>query len=89
MRNRIVVKLFLLTSGLCILILASIFIGQTILFEDYYANNKMNQLSQAVDSFIVDYQKLDEDEIRRQEPRATILSRKQCMDRCIRQTWLY
>ncbi|MEN2466491.1 HAMP domain-containing sensor histidine kinase [Ornithinibacillus sp. FSL M8-0202] len=67
MRNRIVVKLFLLTSGLCILILASIFIGQTILFEDYYANNKMNQLSQAVDSFIVDYQKLDEDEIRRQE----------------------
>ncbi|WP_067842776.1 sensor histidine kinase [Amphibacillus sediminis] len=67
MRNRIVIKLFLLTSGLCLLILASIYIGQTILFENYYAYNKMTQLSQAVDIFKLDYQNLNEDEMRRHE----------------------
>lgn len=51
MKNRIVVKLFLFTSGLCLLILASIYGGQTLLFEDYYASNKIKQLSDAVDEF--------------------------------------
>lgn len=67
MRNRIVVKLFFLTSGLCLLILTSIYVGQTILFEDYYAHNKMKQLSKAVDSFKRDYQNLEDDEMDRQE----------------------
>lgn len=66
MINRIVVKLFLLTSGLCLLILASIFVGQTILFKDYYANNKMKQLSEAVDLFKLDYQKLEDDRDRQE-----------------------
>ncbi|GIO28310.1 sensor histidine kinase [Ornithinibacillus bavariensis] len=66
MINRIVVKLFLLTSGLCLLILASIFVGQTILFKDYYANNKMKQLSEAVDMFKLDYQKLEDDRDRQE-----------------------
>ncbi|MFS0673554.1 sensor histidine kinase [Ornithinibacillus sp. 179-J 7C1 HS] len=67
MRNRIVVKLFLLTSALCLLILGSIYVGQTILFEDYYAHNKMEQLSEAVDLFKHDYQQVEEDEMKRQE----------------------
>jgi signal transduction histidine kinase len=45
-----------------LLILASIYVGQTILFEDYYAYNKMNQLSEAVDSFKKEYQQLEGDE---------------------------
>ncbi|SDZ57350.1 HAMP domain-containing protein [Evansella caseinilytica] len=67
MRHRIVVKLFFLTSGLCLLILASIYVGQTILFENYYANNKMQQLSEAVDAFKRDYENLEDDEMERHE----------------------
>lgn len=61
MKNRIVVKLFFLNSALCLLILASIFIGQTLFFEHYYAKNKVLQLSEAIDQFKQDYTKKDTD----------------------------
>ncbi|WP_047980260.1 sensor histidine kinase [Ornithinibacillus contaminans] len=62
MRKRIVLKLFLLTSGLCLFILAAIYIGQTIFFERFYAEKKVNQLTEAVDLFKEDYQNHDDDE---------------------------
>ncbi|WP_308635501.1 sensor histidine kinase [Paenibacillus silvisoli] len=44
MRVGIVAKLFMLTAALCMLILAVIYVGQTIFFKDYYANRKVSDL---------------------------------------------
>ncbi|MEY8348912.1 HAMP domain-containing sensor histidine kinase [Bacillus cereus] len=51
MRKGIVLKLFILTTALCMLILATIFIGQTIFFKQYYANRKVNDIQTNIDSF--------------------------------------
>ncbi|MEN1938638.1 HAMP domain-containing sensor histidine kinase [Paenibacillus sp. 102] len=51
MRKGIVLKLFILTVALCMLILATIFIGQTIFFKQYYANRKVNDIQTNIDSF--------------------------------------
>ncbi|AZJ24235.1 two-component sensor histidine kinase (plasmid) [Bacillus wiedmannii bv. thuringiensis] len=55
MRKGIVLKLFLLTTVLCMLILATIFIGQTIFFKQYYADRKINDIKANINSFERDY----------------------------------
>ncbi|MEH7014617.1 two-component sensor histidine kinase, partial [Neobacillus niacini] len=51
MRIGIVLKLFLLTSVLCLLITGTIYIGQTIFFKQYYANRKVQDIKTSIRSF--------------------------------------
>lgn len=51
MRSGIVLKLFLLTSVLCLLITGTIYMGQTIFFKQYYANRKVQDLKTSIRSF--------------------------------------
>ncbi|WP_208559446.1 ATP-binding protein [Marinilactibacillus kalidii] len=60
MKTSIVVKLFLFTSLLCMTIVASIYCGQTLFFEYYYENSKIDNLSKAIDEFKQAYISLDE-----------------------------
>lgn len=55
MRKGIVLKLFILTTALCMLILATIFIGQTIFFKQYYANRKVEDIKLNLNSFEKNY----------------------------------
>ncbi|MCI0763676.1 HAMP domain-containing sensor histidine kinase [Bacillus sp. TL12] len=55
MRKGIVLKLFILTTALCMLILATIFIGQTIFFKQYYANRKVSDIKTNISTFERDY----------------------------------
>ncbi|MGX5499750.1 ATP-binding protein [Bacillus wiedmannii] len=55
MRKGIVLKLFTLTTALCMLILATIFIGQTIFFKQYYANRKVEDIKVNLNSFEKSY----------------------------------
>ncbi|WP_259416386.1 sensor histidine kinase [Bacillus toyonensis] len=55
MRKGIVLKLFALTTALCMLILATIFIGQTIFFKQYYANRKVEDIKVNLNSFEKNY----------------------------------
>ncbi|QWG30224.1 sensor histidine kinase [Bacillus mycoides] len=55
MRKGIVLKLFTLTTALCMLILATIFIGQTIFFKQYYANRKVEDIKVNLNSFVKNY----------------------------------
>ncbi|MCU5275695.1 cell wall metabolism sensor histidine kinase WalK [Bacillus cereus] len=55
MKKGIVLKLFVLTTALCMLILATIFIGQTIFFKQYYANQKINEIKTSMQSFKKEY----------------------------------
>ncbi|MED0988513.1 HAMP domain-containing sensor histidine kinase [Bacillus nitratireducens] len=74
MRKGIVLKLFILTTALCMLILATIFIGQTIFFKQYYANRKVEDIKVNLNSFVKNYlnyagsadgiQKLEQDFLR-------------------------
>ncbi|MBM7678081.1 hypothetical protein JOD18_003138, partial [Gracilibacillus alcaliphilus] len=66
MKNRIVLKLFLLTTGLCLFILLAIFVGQTLFFERFYAEEKVNQLTEAIASFRQEYLNIDEEDRLRQ-----------------------
>ncbi|MFD2043355.1 sensor histidine kinase [Ornithinibacillus salinisoli] len=66
MKNRIVGKLFLLTSGLCLFIILAIFIGQTLFFERFYAEKKVDQLTEAIASFRQEYLNIDEEDRLRQ-----------------------
>ncbi|SDW85288.1 cell wall metabolism sensor histidine kinase WalK [Paenibacillus sp. CF384] len=51
MRSGIVLKLFVLTTTLCMLILATIYIGQTVFFQEYYANRKVSDLQAKIGEF--------------------------------------
>ncbi|GEC89208.1 sensor histidine kinase [Brevibacillus brevis] len=51
MRTSIVLKLFLLTTGLCLFVIASIFIGQTVFFEQYYVHQKVEKVKEALQSY--------------------------------------
>ncbi|WJQ78918.1 sensor histidine kinase [Brevibacillus brevis] len=51
MRTSIVRKLFLLTTGLCLSVIASIFIGQTVFFEQYYVHQKVETVKEALQSY--------------------------------------
>lgn len=57
MRNRIVVKLFLLTTALCMFILAAFLIGQTLFFKKYYVSQKIEDMKTNIHSFEKAYQK--------------------------------
>ncbi|MGG0204504.1 sensor histidine kinase [Bacillus mycoides] len=83
MRKGIVLKLFTLTTALCMLILATIFIGQTIFFKQYYANRKVEDIKVNLNSFEKNYlnyvgnaegiQKLEQDFLRENNTWITIL----------------
>ncbi|GIQ70400.1 sensor histidine kinase [Xylanibacillus composti] len=51
MRKSIVFKLFLLTTGLCLLVIASIFVGQTVFFKQFYVHQKVEKVSDALQSY--------------------------------------
>ncbi|MFA1737862.1 sensor histidine kinase [Lysinibacillus fusiformis] len=57
----IVLKLFLLTTALCTLILAIIFIGQTLFFKQYYENRKVNDVKASIQTFENEYKKNEYD----------------------------
>ncbi|GAB3068641.1 sensor histidine kinase [Virgibacillus ainsalahensis] len=57
MKKGIVLKLFLLTTLLCMLILATIYIGQTVFFKQYYATQKVNDIKTSIQSFKKEYLK--------------------------------
>ncbi|TCJ76791.1 UNVERIFIED_ORG: signal transduction histidine kinase [Bacillus cereus] len=57
MKRGIVLKLFLITTVLCMFILATIIIGQTIFFKQFYTNKKVNDVKINVNSFQKDYLK--------------------------------
>ncbi|MBE7150448.1 HAMP domain-containing protein [Bacillus mycoides] len=67
MKKGIVLKLFLLTTALCTLILVTIFIGQTIFFKQYYSNRKVNDIKTNIQSFEKAYIKAGDDVKRIQE----------------------
>lgn len=50
MKAGIVYKLFLLTTGLCLLVLASILLGQTIFFKQAYVHHKVETVKDALRS---------------------------------------
>lgn len=57
MKYGIVLKLFLLTTTLCLFITGTIYIGQTIFFKQYYENQKVNDLKSSIKSFEKQYLK--------------------------------
>lgn len=61
MKKGIVLKLFILTTALCTLILVTLFIGQTIFFKQYYANRKVNDIKTNIQSFEKAYVKAGDD----------------------------
>ncbi|MGE7997732.1 sensor histidine kinase [Lysinibacillus sp. NPDC093190] len=61
MKRGIVFKLFLLTTMLCVLILATIFVGQTIFFKQFYMNKKIEDLESNLTVFEKEYRKNSND----------------------------
>ncbi|QDP41498.1 HAMP domain-containing sensor histidine kinase [Radiobacillus deserti] len=57
MKKGIVWKLFLLTTLLCTLILAAIFVGQTVFFKQYYEYQKVNEIKKSIQTFKDQYVK--------------------------------
>ncbi|UHA76052.1 sensor histidine kinase [Paenibacillus sp. 481] len=55
MRFGIVAKLFMLTTALCLFILGTIFVGQTIFFKQYYADQKVKNIEASMTKFEQDY----------------------------------
>src|SRR5690606_7636747 len=46
---------------LCMFILATIFIGQTIFFKQYYANQKVEEIETSIQTFTKEYLKAEKD----------------------------
>ncbi|MCY9517614.1 sensor histidine kinase [Paenibacillus apiarius] len=69
MKKGIVFKLFVLTTALCILILATIFFGQTVFFKQYYVHQKVENVKASLETFAQNYVNQDNHtvEIRRLE----------------------
>ncbi|QTM98275.1 HAMP domain-containing protein [Sediminibacillus dalangtanensis] len=61
MRIGIVLKLFMLTTLLCMLVLVIMYIGQTIFFKEYYANQKIKEINTSIQSFEKEYLKAEGD----------------------------
>ncbi|MBP3040815.1 hypothetical protein J9303_15090, partial [Bacillaceae bacterium Marseille-Q3522] len=61
MKKGIVLKLFLLTTALCSLILAMIFIGQLLFFKVFYAEKKTESLKFTMENFQKSYLKKSRD----------------------------
>ncbi|WP_339217561.1 HAMP domain-containing sensor histidine kinase [Paenibacillus sp. FSL W7-1332] len=55
MKQGIVLKLFLFTTGLCLFILAIIFTLQTVFFKQYYVHQKVKDVSAALQAYEQDY----------------------------------
>ncbi|CAH0122720.1 MULTISPECIES: cell wall metabolism sensor histidine kinase WalK [unclassified Paenibacillus] len=55
MKKGIVLKLFLLTTALCMFVLAIIFIGQTLFFKQFYVHQRMENVQAAIESYKQDY----------------------------------
>lgn len=55
MKQGIVLKLFLFTTGLCLFILAVIFTLQTVFFKQYYVHQKVKDVSAALQVYEQDY----------------------------------
>lgn len=55
MKQGIVLKLFLFTTGLCLFILAVIFIGQTVFFKQFYVHQKVKDVNTALQAYEQDY----------------------------------
>jgi signal transduction histidine kinase len=51
MKISIVIKLFTVTTMLCLFILATIYVGQTIFFKQYYENRKVNEIQTNIQTF--------------------------------------
>ncbi|GIP03328.1 two-component sensor histidine kinase [Paenibacillus lautus] len=51
MKQGIVLKLFLLTTGLCLFILAVIFTGQTVFFKQFYVHQKVKDVNAALQTY--------------------------------------
>ena len=56
MKSRLVLKLFLLTTVLCSLILASIYVGQTIFFKKFYVNQKVKEIEASLEGYKEQYE---------------------------------
>ncbi|MFW5434662.1 sensor histidine kinase [Paenibacillus apiarius] len=69
MKKGIVFKLFVLTTALCILILATIFFGQTVFFKQYYVHQKVENVKASLETLAQNYVNQDNHtvEIRRLE----------------------
>lgn len=61
MKQGIVLKLFLFTTGLCLFILAVIFIGQTVFFKQFYVHQKVKDVNAALQAYEQDYLNLSTD----------------------------
>lgn len=48
MRKSIVFKLFLLTTGLCTIVIASLFVGQSLFFKQFYVHQKVENVQSAL-----------------------------------------
>ncbi|MDK8180149.1 HAMP domain-containing sensor histidine kinase [Paenibacillus sp. UMB4589-SE434] len=55
MKKGIVFKLFVLTTALCILILDTIFFGQTVFFKQYYVHQKVKNVKASLETFAQNY----------------------------------
>ncbi|HBU82143.1 MAG TPA: sensor histidine kinase [Paenibacillus sp.] len=55
MKKGIVLKLFLLTTGLCLFILAVIFTLQTVFFKQFYIHQKVKDVNAALQAYEQDY----------------------------------
>ena len=60
MKRGIVFKLFVLTTALCVLILATIFIGQTVFFKLYYVHQKVENVQASLHAFAKQYVNRDD-----------------------------
>lgn len=57
MKKSIVFKLFLLTTALCLFILALVFVGQTLFFKQVYVHQKVARVKTALEVYEQDYLK--------------------------------
>ncbi|MDR9854244.1 HAMP domain-containing sensor histidine kinase [Paenibacillus sp. VCA1] len=57
MKKGIVLKLFLLTAGLCLFLIAVIFALQTVFFKQFYAHQKVKDVQSALQAYKQDYMK--------------------------------
>ncbi len=55
MKKGIVFKLFLLTTALCLFILAIVFVGQTLFFKQMYVHQKVASVKSALEAYEQEY----------------------------------
>lgn len=70
MKKRIVWKLFLLTTGLSLFIIAGIYIGQTFFFKQFYMHQKVEKVKSALEAY-------KESELHVGDPQAAIRNEQQ------------